>query len=327
MSSQSSSTNYILFLKSVTKYLYEFGGPTLICIGTVSCILSLIVFSQKNLRKNPCTMYLLAFNIINLILLYSSLLPASLSLGYGISPSWYNLGYCRCYLYMAILVDVLSPSYLILASIDRMLVTSPYTETRRRSTRRLAYISIIGVTLFWILFHSHILFLANITQVAPNSFSCYYQSGVELVFISYYSLVIKAFLFPILLIIFALLVVRNIRKVRRVASVPALTATGTRMRNDLSTITTSRSRDRQLFLMLFIDIIVYIIFSFMLSAVHVNEQITQYNVKSPVQTQFGLFLRFVAIFINYISTCIGCYTNFLISKTFRIEIKKIILCR
>jgi hypothetical protein len=129
------------------------------------------------------------------------------------------------------------------------------------------------------------------------------------------------------MIIFALLVVRNIRKVRHVAIVPVLTATGTTIRNDLPTITVSRSKDRQLFLMLFIDIIVYIIFSVMLSAVHVNEQITQYNVKTPVQTQFGLFLRFIAVFLNYISSCIGCYTNFLISKTFRMEIKKIIFCR
>jgi hypothetical protein len=233
---------------------------------------------------------------------------------------------------MAILVDVLSPSYLILASIDRMLVTSPSTETRRRSTRRLAYISIIVVTLFWMLFHSHILFLANITQVAPNTFSCYYQSGVELIFISYYSLVIKAFLLPLLMLIFALLVVRNIRKVRRGAIVPVMTTTGTgtgtgtTIRNDLST-TASRAKDRQLFLMLFTDIIVYIIFSIMLSAVHLNEEITQYNVKTPVQTQFDLFLRFIGIFMNYISTCISCYTNFLISKTFRMEIKKIILCR
>ena len=74
---------------------------------------------------------------------------------------------------MAILLDVLSPSYLILASIDRMLVTSPNIATRRRSTPRLAFICIISVTLFWILFHSHILFLANITQVAPNNFVCY----------------------------------------------------------------------------------------------------------------------------------------------------------
>ncbi len=302
MSSQSSSTDYILFLKSVLKYFYEIGGPILICIGSVSCILSLIVFSQKNLRKNPCTMYLLAFNIINLILLYSSLLSVSLSLGYSVSPALHNLAYCRYNLYMALFLDVLSPSYLILASIDRMLVTSPNTETRRRSTRRLAYISIIGVTVFWALFHSHILFLANITQVAPNLFVCYFQSGIESLFNSYYLLIIKVFILPLLMIIFALLIVRNIRKVRHVAIVPVLTATGTTMRNDLPTITVSRSKDRQLFLMLFIDIIVYVIFSSMLSSVTLYEQLTQYNVKSPVQTQFDLLLRYVAnIYQLYIS--------------------------
>ncbi len=95
MSSQSSSTDYILFLKSAIKYLYEVGGPILICIGSVSSILSLIVFGKKNLRKNSCAMYLLAFNIINLMLLYLSLLPSTISLGYGISPSLYNLAYCR----------------------------------------------------------------------------------------------------------------------------------------------------------------------------------------------------------------------------------------
>jgi hypothetical protein len=129
------------------------------------------------------------------------------------------------------------------------------------------------------------------------------------------------------MIIFALLIVINIRKVRHVVVVPVLTATGTTMRNDLPTSTVSRSKDRQLFLMLFIDIIVYIIFSSMLSSVTLYEQLTQYNVKSPVQTQFDLLLRYVATFINYISVCIGCYTNFLISKTFRMEIKKIVLCK
>jgi hypothetical protein len=129
------------------------------------------------------------------------------------------------------------------------------------------------------------------------------------------------------MIIFALLIMRNIRRVRRTAIVPVLSVTRTTtMRNELPS-TPNRPKDRQLFLMLFMDIIFYIIFSFMLSSVTLYEQLTQYNVKSPVQIQFDLLLRYVATFINYISTCIGCYTNFLISKTFSMEIKKIILCK
>ncbi len=89
------------------------------------------------------------------------------------------------------------------------------------------------MTLFWILFHSHILFLANVTQIAPNLFVRYFQSGVESLSSSYYLLIIKTFLLPLLMVIFALLIVRNIRKVRRVAVVPILTATGTTRRNEL----------------------------------------------------------------------------------------------
>jgi hypothetical protein len=77
---------------------------------------------------------------------------------------------------------------------------------------------------------------------------------------------------------------RNIRRVRRTAIVPVLSVTRTTtMRNELPS-TPNRSTDRQLFLMLFMDIIFYIIFSFMLSSVTLYEQLTQYSVKSPVQS-------------------------------------------
>ena len=224
---------------------------------------------------------------------------------------------------MAILIDVLSPSYLVLASIDRFLITSPDTQRRQRSTRRLACICIISVTVFWTLFHSHILLSATIAQTAPNNFVFVLPSGVHLVLHSYYSLIVKAFLIPSSMTIFGLLILRNIRRLRHNTVVPALTTTWTTVRGHLQT---SRSKDRQFSLMLFIDISVYIIFSFMLSVILMYQQITQYNVKTPLQTQLVLFLKTLSTFINYISICIGCYTNILISQTFRKNIKDIVLC-
>ncbi len=324
MSSQSSSTNSILLLKLVAKYLYEFGGPILIFVGSVSCILSLIVFTKKNLRKNPCSIYFIAYNLANLILIYSSILSVSLALGYGIAPGTSNLGYCRYNLYMAILLDVLSSSYLVLASIDRMLVTSSNSHRRQLSTRRLAYICIISVTLFWILFHSHVLFSANITEVASNNFVCALPAGINVIFHSYYSLIVKALMIPLLMTIFGLLALKNLQRVRRNIVAPVLTTTETIVRSHSQP---SRSKDRQFCLILFTDISIYIIFSFMLSAILMYQQMTQYNVKSPFQTQVDLFLKYVATFINYISICIGCYTNIIISKTFRKSIKDILLCK
>jgi hypothetical protein len=142
---------------------------------------------------------------------------------------------------------------------------------------------------------------------------------------SYYTVIVKTFLVPLLMIIFGLLTVRNIRSVRRVTVAPASMLTGTAVRS--GGIQSSFSKDRQFFIILAIDIVVYMICSSTLSAVYLYDLITQYNVESSFATQFDLSFRNMAIFLNYISVCIGCYTNFFISKTFRNEIKNIFFCR
>jgi hypothetical protein len=129
---------------------------------------------------------------------------------------------------------------------------------------------------------------------------------------------------PLLMTSFGLLALKNIRRVRHNIVAPVLTTTETIVR---SYSQPNRSKDRQFCLILFTDISIYIIFSLMLSVILMYEQITQYNVKSPLETQVDLFLKYLATFINYISISIGCYTNIIISKTFRKNIKDIVLCK
>jgi hypothetical protein len=65
----SSSIDYafILSLISVQENLYRIGGPLLIILGTVINIFSLIVFTQKTLRKNTCLIYFMALVLTNLV--------------------------------------------------------------------------------------------------------------------------------------------------------------------------------------------------------------------------------------------------------------------
>ncbi|CAM4827781.1 unnamed protein product [Rotaria magnacalcarata] len=122
--------------------------------------------------------------------MYSSLLALALSLGYNsYDPSIYILVLCRLRLYATVLFNMLSPFYLILTSIDRILVTSSNDRTRQRSTRCFACLCIIIGTLFWALFHSHALISSNIQKLAPNVFLCYFQQGSHLIFVSYYSII------------------------------------------------------------------------------------------------------------------------------------------
>lgn len=318
-----SSNDYLVFLTSVQKYLFQIGGSILIILGSISCILSLAVFSQKHLRKNPCSIYFIACNVANLLYIYSSMLSSTLGNGYGIITTASNLAVCRTIFYMAFLFDILSPFYLILASIDRILITSSNALTRRRSTCRLAYICIISGTLFWMLFHSHTLIFSTILQVTSSYSVCYFQPGLYTVLLGYYSLLIKGLFVPILLAFFGIWTLRNIRKKRPGRIAPVLSTSGNMRVGGAYFV---HPKDRQLILMLLIDIIIYLIFTGMLSVVVVYQQITSTTVKSTEQTQIDMFVRNIAVFITFVPFCVGCCGYLLVSKTFRNEVKKVLLC-
>jgi hypothetical protein len=318
----SSKSNLIVSLTLIQTNLYKFGGPILMTIGTVSCILSLAVFTKKHLRKNPCSVCFVAYNIGSFLLIYTSLLFTTLLNGYNITPSSYNLSFCHFRNYMMTVLDVLNPFYIILASVDRILLTSPNALTRQRSTRRLAYVSVISVTLFWLLVHIHTLFLTNIIQPAPNFVVCYFEPGMYFALISYYTTIVKGILVPLCMIIFGVWTVKNIRHVGRVAPVLSVT----RSRTGVGVCFT-HSKDRQLIRIVLIDISIYIIFSLMLSAVFMYQQFNQSQSQSIVDAKTQSFLLSVAVFSGYIPYCVGCYTNLMVSKRFRHEIEKVIMCK
>ncbi|CAF0831362.1 unnamed protein product [Adineta steineri] len=125
------SVDSMKLLETIPINLYVIGGPVLLFIGTISCICNLIIFTRNNLRKNSCSICLIAFNLSSLLLLYFSFLPAILQIGYNIEPGSYNLIYCRIRYYLGFLFACLPSFYLILASIDRTLITSSNIRIRQ----------------------------------------------------------------------------------------------------------------------------------------------------------------------------------------------------
>jgi hypothetical protein len=322
MSSPPFSIDYIESLKAAQKNLYRYGGPVFVVIGTVSGILDLIVFTQKSLRKNPCSIYFTAYNIAVLFLIYTSFLPLTLEIGYNIIPATYNLFLCRLRLYTTFLFNCLCPFYFILASFDRVIVTSPHARTRRKSTDRLAYRSIVIGTLCWISGLCHVLIFSDIIQLITGDFVCYVQLGWYSMAISYGSL-IKEILIPLLMIIFGLWSIRNIRNVRRTALAPSsISEVGNQGGTSLNSV---RSRDRQLILMLLVDITIHIFFSFIMAISLMYEQITWNRVKTVEGFYIEMLIKSVAMFTAHVPFCINSYANLLVSKAFRREVKELLL--
>ncbi|CAF1200559.1 unnamed protein product [Adineta ricciae] len=317
---------YILSLASANTNIYKIGGPILIAIGTLSCFICLSVFTRKSLRRNPCSIYLIASYLSNFLMIYTSILISTLGTGYNINPSAYNLVFCRFRYYITLVCDVLSPSYLIFAAIDRVFVTSRDALVRQRSTPRLAYLCIIVITLFWLIFHIHALVFTVIIDSASNIGVCYFQPGMYLTLISYYSMIIKAILIPLLMIILGLWTVSNVRALSNVAAITthsSLSGIGAAMGG----IRSARSKDRQLIKIILVDTSIYILFNTMISVLLVYQQVMQNQVQPYVQLYLQGFVMSVSVFSAYIPFCIGCYTNLFVSKTFRHEVKKLLTCQ
>ncbi|UJR18291.1 hypothetical protein I4U23_005194 [Adineta vaga] len=320
----SAEYDFIEYLIRIQTNSHRFGGPILIIFGTISCILSLLIFTKNNLRKNPCSIYFMAYNTVCLIMIYTIILPYTLSIGYNIDTVLLNINICRFRLYNILLSDVLGPSYLILASIDRILITSRNARTRHRSTVRSAYLSIFLIALFWLLITSHTLIFARIIPIGPSLNIYYFQSGDYYIFISYYAVIFKGFLCPLSMIIFGLWSIKNVRSLVRIHPNSLGETHGTIQNNACSV---KHSKDRQLFRILIYDIFIYLTFNLMLSIVLIYQQIVQPSSENIIDNQLRTFYIILGTFSCYIPSCIGFYSNLFISKMFRNSAKQVFLCK
>ncbi|CAF1551794.1 unnamed protein product [Adineta ricciae] len=267
-------------LYSFTQNLFKYGGSIIVVVGTVGCILNLMVFTQSTLRKNPCGIYFTAVNSINLASLYVGLLLLILDSGYNINLFETNLFVCRFRYYFGFVLACWESSCLILASIDRTFITSRNAATRKHGTRRLSIICIVFVCLFWAIVHIHALIHMIIRQFGPNYFLCYYESGMYTTFVTYYSVLINGVFPPTLMLIFGFWTVKNVRAIGHatlssVASRSAVVSVG---RPQIL-----QSKDQQLIRMLLVEITTYILCKTPVLVFYIYQEITRYNVKSVEQ--------------------------------------------
>jgi hypothetical protein len=278
----------------------------LVGIGSVSAVLSCIVFAQKTMRQNPGSIYFIAYNLSSLLLLFVALFPLLLSNIVSYNLFSYNVPYCKLYFYGTIMVPMLSRYYLVLASVDRVLVTSSNALTRQRSTHRLAYWSIAGVTLIILLFSIHLLVRVNIYELYPAYYTCYYQPGSYRVFVTYSNLVLAGLVPWLLLSVFAILTLRNLHRIRIQPVNAVSAATNTR-----------RSKDRQFAVILLVEIIIFFLFSAATFIFGIYLQITQYQTENSQQRAIEQFLQNLFYVLSFVPGATTFYVNLAVSKAFR----------
>jgi hypothetical protein len=125
------------------------------------------------------------------------------------------------------------------------------------------------------------------------------------------------------MVLFGVWTMKNVRQVQHAVQPSAASTIRTTAAVDRSY--TTQSRDHQLVRMLLMEISIYILARLPATIFLIYGQITQYETKSAEQLLIEEIIANITYFIGFIDSNIGCYTNMLVSKTFRMELKRIFL--
>lgn len=205
---------YIDNLNNTIVYIYKYIDVFFIIIGNIGNLISVLVFSKKSWKKNVYVFYFNIYILSSFCYINCTMLGSIFISGYNIQLQNSNVFLCKIFFYISYLFSTVSPSILILASIDRLLISSQNVNRRLYSSKRLAYFSISLSTSIWILYNLHILIKVNIQELYPSVFTCYYDlSKIYLNFVTYSVMTINI-TFYILMLILSMFAFKNVRHTR-----------------------------------------------------------------------------------------------------------------
>lgn len=179
--------------------------------GTIGSICNLFTLHSRQMPQSSTVFYLICAavsQIITILFCVPLRLYASLGTNYLENRS---IVFCKLRFYLIVILPALSPYYMCLASLDRCLSTSNNPKMRRWSQMKVEKALSAGTVILLSVVSIHILILYDIyqglCQISPETIYKFIFSGYLIIFIT--------FLPHILMFIFCLITLWNIRKSHR----------------------------------------------------------------------------------------------------------------
>ena len=302
----------IHILTAIPIYLHQYVAIIFYIIGNLGNMLCLVIFFKKSWRKNVCVFYFTICLFNDLIFVNSTLLGNIFIMGFNINAQSSNIVLCKLLYYISYVSSIYLPVILILASIDRLLISSQNVDTRLYSSKRLAYFMISISAFLWTAFHLHILIKVKIQEVAPSYYVCYYEISKAYLDFLTYSTFIFISIGPLIMVILSVLAFKNVRRIRAIP------------RQKRHQLRTMNKKDFQLLRCLYIHNIVYVLCIIVLIAGLVYGAQTALVEQTPMMTATNQFLNNFGSFLRYIPYCSSFFIFLSLSKAFRQESKRMI---
>ncbi|UJR14205.1 hypothetical protein I4U23_001198 [Adineta vaga] len=284
----------------VIQYIYSIW----LIFGISGCILNLIVFSRPQLRSTSCCVYFFAASTDHLLTLIIGIGPVIYTLNHS-DPQIDSIIFCKIRGYLFQITLMLSRWFVAFACIDRYALCSDNVSLRHFSNRRIAYRGVIIIIITWSIICSHRLIFyeikGNLCGILTNTGAAIYHS--------LYVILGGGIIPTLIMITCALLIRRNLARKHQ-------------KRLHISVIEHHRhSLDHQVLVLLFIQIICYIIFTMpQLCNLVYNAISNTITNRSQERIAIERFVGFIAELMLYMFPVTSFYLYTLTSRTFRGEL-------
>ncbi|CAF1494013.1 unnamed protein product [Didymodactylos carnosus] len=319
MSSNNTSTdNLLLSILYVTPLINFYAAFPFLFFGTIGNLLTIIVFTRKTLRSNPCVVYLLATTIpCTLALYFAYLVKISETLGFDLARI---SAFCKMRLYIIDPSQFTSSWFMMLACIDRYASSSGHVRIRNFSRLTMAYrliliITLIGCVIYTYIFHCYDSYVPNSPVICyirtDTAFPCYIFDSI--IFFTLFSTIP-----PVGMTIFGALTFLNIRKMhsRQIEPLPVTVNAGNRSK-------TRQQLDLKILRMLFAQVLMLIFSTMPLSIYKVYSTATLEIIKTEMRRAIENLLFQVVLTLSNLNNVTTFYLYLLSGPIFRKELMQL----
>ena len=292
-----SSQTTIESLNLITRELNRYIPLTFLILGTIGNLTNIVVFTRRLLRTNPCSIYFISSSIFNFFSIYVGLITPFLGL-YNLDPTQTISSLCKIRFYLRYSTITLSTWFILLASVDRFLSTSPEINRRQWSSLSIAKHIVCCATLIgFLLPYTQVFYCYDINQRR----SCIHVNNACKLINDIILLLCNSGLPPILMVIFSVMTIRNVKS-----------------RNQ--TMTHQRRRDVQLVRILLIQVFIFVLFAIPVAIQKLYTSSTIFVTKNSLTMAIDSLINQISIEISYISNSTTFYIYSLTSKKYRQEV-------
>jgi hypothetical protein len=293
--SSSVDMSLIASLNNVSDMLNRYFGILIFIFGTIGNILNCFTLSQPTLRSNPCALFFLFSSIAHLSFILSGLTTRILS---GWAADLTNtIGWlCKLRGFVLYTSRTVALWFIVLATVDRWLLSHSNAGYRQMSTVKNAYRSMILILSLSALLYAQ-LFYCYEANLINSPLECYARTDLCRIVTAMVDAFVTVTTPIVFMMIFGMMTISNVRYTLRRVQALSVSTILTRQQQRLKKI------DRHLMVMLFFQVIVLTSLSLPFVFAEVYSTLTATQSKTPLQAAIVNFVFNLALLLVYL--CCG----------------------